>query len=86
MLPVFLFGFFLALVSSYFESSPFLRDWSKKIFVCSSPVGSVLVKCVWICCFLGVFDGSFSYVLIWCWVFCPEVRSSYLRFFSGLPS
>ena len=42
--------------------------WEEFLLALSS-VGSVLAKEVWICCFLGVFAGSFSYVLIWCWVF-----------------
>ena len=89
MLPVFLFGFFLALVSSYFESSPFLRDWSGKIFVrfvCPSPGGSVLEECVWICLFWGFLLVVFHMSVSGCWVCCSELRSSYLRFFSGLLS
>ena len=65
MLPVFLFGFFSALVSSFFESSPFLRGCSEKVFVRSSSAGLVLGKCVGIGCFLGVFHGDFSDVLVY---------------------
>ena len=64
MLPVFLFGFFSALVSPFFESSPFLRGCSERSFVCSSSGWSVSEECVVICCFWGLFDGCFSDVWI----------------------
>ena len=82
----FVVGFFSALVSSFFESSPFLRGCSERIFVGSSSARSVLVKCVGICCFGGFCDGSFFKCLDLCWVSCSELRSSCLRFRSELPS